>query len=103
VAYKRGVSDLRESPALDVIALLRHKGAHVRYADPFVPVLAHEGLAAERVNLEAELVRQSDAVLILTDHREFGYQRKLEASDSVVDTRNAVRNFTVPKELFIRL
>jgi len=44
VAYKRGVADLRESPALDVMALLRHKGAQVRYADPFVPRLAPEGL-----------------------------------------------------------
>jgi len=103
VAYKRGVADLRESPALDVIALLRHKGAQVRYADPFVPVLAHEGLAAERVELEAEVVRQSDAVLILTDHQEFDYQLVVQEADLVVDTRNALRHFTVPQERLIRL
>lgn len=103
VAYKRGVADLRESPALDVIALLRHKGAHVRYADPFVPSIAHEGLGAERVTLEAEVVRQSDAVLILTDHQEFDYQMVVKMADLVVDTRNALRNFSAPKEQVIRL
>jgi UDP-N-acetyl-D-glucosamine dehydrogenase len=103
VTYKRGVSDLRESPALDVITLLRGKGALVRYADPFVPFLAHEGLCAERVDLEAEVVRQSDAVLILTDHREFDYQMVAETADLVVDTRNALRKLSVPKKRIIRL
>jgi UDP-N-acetyl-D-glucosamine dehydrogenase len=103
VSYKRGVSDLRESPALDVMTLLRGKGAVVRYADPFVPLIAHEGLCAERVDLEVEVVRQSDAVLILTDHREFDYQMVAETADLVVDTRNALRNLSVPKERIIRL
>jgi UDP-N-acetyl-D-glucosamine dehydrogenase len=103
VAYKRGVSDLRESPALDVITLLRQKGANVRYADPFVPVIAHEGLCAERVNLEPGVVRQSDAVVILTDHQEFDYQMVVTAADLVVDTRNALRDFSIPKERVIRL
>jgi UDP-N-acetyl-D-glucosamine dehydrogenase len=103
VAYKRGVADLRESPALDVITLLRHKGANVRYADPFVPVIAHEGLCAERVQLEPEVVRQSDAVVILTDHQEFDYQMVVSTADLVVDTRNALRDFNVPKDRVIRL
>ena len=103
VAYKRGVADLRESPALDVITLLHHKGATVRYADPFVPVIAHEGLCAERVQLEPEVVRQSDAVVILTDHQEFDYQMVVSTADLVVDTRNALRDFSVPKDRVIRL
>ncbi len=103
VTYKRGVSDLRESPALDVMTLLRGKGAVVRYADPFVPLIAHEGLCAERVDLEVEVVRQSDAVLILTDHQEFDYQMVVKTADLVVDTRNALRNLSVPKERIIRL
>ena len=103
VTYKRGVSDLRESPALDVITLLRSKGAVVRYADPFVPFLAHEGLCVERVDLEVEVVRQSDAVLILTDHQEFDYQMVVKTADLVVDTRNALRNLSVPQERIIRL
>lgn len=86
-----------------MIALLRHKGAVVRYADPFVPVIVHEGLCAERVNLEAEVVRQSDAVLILTDHQEFDYQMVADTADLVIDTRNALRDLSVPEERVIRL
>lgn len=103
VTYKRGVSDLRESPALDVMTLLRGKGAVVRYTDPFVPFLPHEGLCAERVDLEVEIVQRSDAVLILTDHREFDYQMVVTMADLVVDTRNALRNLSVPQERIIRL
>ncbi len=103
VTYKRGVSDLRESPALDVILLLHSKGAVVRYADPLVPCIAHEGLCAERVNLEVEVVRQSDAVLILTDHQEFDYQMVVRTADLVIDTRNALRNLSAPQERVIRL
>jgi UDP-N-acetyl-D-glucosamine dehydrogenase len=103
VAYKRGVADLRESPALDVIALLRAKGAVVRYADPFVPVIVHEGLCAERVTLGVEVVRQSDAVLILTDHPEFDYQMVGQTAELVIDTRNALHDLNLPKEQIIRL
>jgi UDP-N-acetyl-D-glucosamine dehydrogenase len=49
------------------------------------------------------VVRQSDAVLILTDHREFDYQMVAETADLVVDTRNALRKLSVPKERIIRL
>jgi UDP-N-acetyl-D-glucosamine dehydrogenase len=55
------------------------------------------------VSLEAEVVRQSDAVLILTDHPEFDYQLVVEEADLVVDTRNALRDFSVPRERLIRL
>jgi UDP-N-acetyl-D-glucosamine dehydrogenase len=103
VAYKRGVGDLRESPALDVIAELQHKGAQVVYADPFVPVLLHEGLEIPRVTLDAAVVRQSDAVLILTDHREFDYPMVVENADLVIDSRNATRGLIAPEGRVIRL
>ena len=44
VAYKKDVSDIRESPALDIIHLLEEKGANVRYHDPHVPAFQHEGM-----------------------------------------------------------
>jgi len=83
--------------------LLGQQGAQVRYADPFVLVLAHEGLCAERVEVEPEVVRQSDAVVILTDHAEFDYPLVVQLADLVVDTRNALRAFSVSKERVIRL
>ncbi|HET8522630.1 MAG TPA: nucleotide sugar dehydrogenase, partial [Thermomicrobiales bacterium] len=74
VAYKRDVSDFRESPALEVIRLLREKGATVRYHDPYCPALPLGNLIGgapsvmESVSLTEDRVRQSDLVLIATDH-----------------------------------
>lgn len=103
VAYKRSVGDLRESPALDIIAELHHKGAELQYADPFVPTLVHEGLSVPRVELDASVVRQSDAVLILTDHPEFDYRLVVETADLVVDTRNATRGVSAPDGRVMKL
>jgi UDP-N-acetyl-D-glucosamine dehydrogenase len=103
VAYKRSVGDLRESPALDIIAELHHKGAELQYADPFVPTLVHEGLIVPRVELDASVVRQSDAVLILTDHPEFDYRLVVETADLVVDTRNATRGLSAPDGRVMKL
>jgi UDP-N-acetyl-D-glucosamine dehydrogenase len=103
VAYKRGVSDLRESPALDVIADLHRKGAEVQYVDPFVPDLVYDGIRVERVELEASVVRRADAVLILTDHREFDYRLVVETADLVIDTRNATRSLSAPAGRIIKL
>lgn len=99
VAYKRGVGDVRESPALEVISALQRKGAEVLYADPFVPSLHSEGLAIQRVELHEEIVRNCDAVIVLTDHREFDYQMVVENADLVVDTRNATRRFNAPEKV----
>jgi UDP-N-acetyl-D-glucosamine dehydrogenase len=103
VAYKRGVGDLRESPALDVMKELQRKGATLVYADPFVPTLAHEGLDLPRVNLGADVVRRQDAVVILTDHREFDYRMVVEQADLVIDSRNATRDVAAPPGRVIKL
>ncbi len=103
VAYKRGVGDLRESPALDVIKELQRKGAALVYADPFVPTLAHEGLDLPRVTLSADLVRRQDAVVILTDHREFDYRMVVEQADLVIDSRNATRDVAAAPGRVIKL
>jgi len=83
--------------------LLGQQGAQVRYADPFVLVLAHEGLCAERVQVEPEVVRQSDTVVILTDHQELDDRLVVQMADLVVDTRDALRDFRVPEERLSRL
>lgn len=104
VAYKRGVGDLRESPALDVMKELIAKGAELTYADPFVPNLASEGLAEiPRVSLTPELVRRQDAVVVLTDHREFDYRLVVDHADFVVDSRNATRGLIAPHGRIVRL
>jgi UDP-N-acetyl-D-glucosamine dehydrogenase len=103
VAYKRGVGDVRESPALDVIKELQRKGAKVCYADPFVSSLASEGLEVEQVEASAEVLRGCDAALILTDHREFDYHMIVQQADLIIDARNATRGVTVPEHKVIRL
>src|SRR5215470_1097796 len=103
VAYKRGVSDLRESPALDVMKELQHKGANLVYADPFVSTLSHEGLDLPRVDLSVDMVRRQDAVVILTDHREFDYRMLVENADFIVDSRNATRGVIAPQGRIVRL
>jgi UDP-N-acetyl-D-glucosamine dehydrogenase len=90
VAYKPNVSDLRESPALDVIGLLQKKGAVVDYHDPFVPEVRHESLRLTCVPDLEGAVQQADCVVITTDHDAYQWKKILEMARMVVDTRNAL-------------
>lgn len=94
VAYKPEVDDIRESPALDVMALLRKKGADVRYHDPFVPHIpanrATVGVGMDSVPYTEAEVAAADCVVILTAHSEVDYGRLAAVARLVVDTRNAV-------------
>jgi UDP-N-acetyl-D-glucosamine dehydrogenase len=93
IAYKRGVNDIRESPALNVMKLLFEKGAILSYSDPYVPKLREEGLELSSVPLEATLSNGCDCAVILTDHTEFDYGFIARNARAVVDTRNALRSF----------
>ena len=97
VAYKRDVSDVRESPALSIIDRLRAKGAQVRYHDPFVSQVrfddAHTEGSSEplsSVPLTDKELSSSDCVVIVTDHSDIDYKRVCELSSLIVDTRNAL-------------
>lgn len=95
VAYKRDIDDVRESPALDVIGLLMHKGANVKYHDPYVPSVRLEHDA--RMHSEeysAALLESADCVVIITDHSKYDWQHVLDHSALVVDTRHATAAFT---------
>ena len=93
IAYKRGVNDVRESPALNVLKLLFEKGAILSYSDPYVPKLREEGLELSSVPLEATLSNGCDCAVILTDHTEFDYGFIARNARAVVDTRNALRAY----------
>lgn len=90
VAYKPDVSDLRESPALDIIGLLQGKGAVVSYYDPYVPSIAHEGWDLESDADWIEKARRSDCVVIVTHHKAIDYAALAEAAPLIFDTRNAM-------------
>jgi UDP-N-acetyl-D-glucosamine dehydrogenase len=94
VAYKPDVSDVRESPALDVIRLLEGKGADVRYHDPFVTELRLDDHALKSEALTAESVSAADLVVVLTDHSGIDWSWLVRHAHRVYDTRNATRHVT---------
>jgi UDP-N-acetyl-D-glucosamine dehydrogenase len=90
VAYKPNVSDMRESPALDVIHLLREKGGDVTFHDPHVPDLAVDGVAVPTVELTEEVLHKMDCVVIITHHNDYDWRFVIEHANVIVDTRNAL-------------
>jgi UDP-N-acetyl-D-glucosamine dehydrogenase len=90
ITYKRDVGDTRESPALDILKLLRDKGANVSFHDPLVPVVDEAGLTFTCVpDLDAAL-RTSDCVIIATDHTAYDWESIARAAPLIVDTRRAL-------------
>jgi len=98
VAYKRDIDDLRESPALTIIELLREKGAFVAYNDPYFPSVGrgrHYDL--NMTNTPLDNLDQYDAVLIVTDHSSYDYKAIVEQSRLIIDTRNATKGIESAK------
>jgi UDP-N-acetyl-D-glucosamine dehydrogenase len=89
-AYKPNISDVRESPALDVIHLLQERGAEVSYHDPFVADLSHEGFALQSVDLTVEVLTGADCVVVVTNHQAFDYDCIAAHAPLLVDSRNAL-------------
>jgi UDP-N-acetyl-D-glucosamine dehydrogenase len=98
VAYKRDVSDLRESPALEIMRLLQEKGAIVVFHDPLCPEIADDGhsmlrgLPMKSVPFSAAELRAADAVVIVADHRTIDWAAVAECARVVIDTRGVLRN-----------
>jgi UDP-N-acetyl-D-glucosamine dehydrogenase len=94
VTYKRDVADMRESPAIEIIDLLRQQGAIVKYADPYIPriMLKEEVLIA--TPLDEDQILSADCVLILTDHSDFDYASIVAKAALVIDTRNVTAGLT---------
>ena len=97
VAYKKDIDDMRESPALSIIDLLRARGAELVYHDPFVAEVTFDhaytiGEAEPLYNSELtdDLVKNSDCVIICTEHTNIDYKRICELAPLIVDTRNAL-------------
>jgi UDP-N-acetyl-D-glucosamine dehydrogenase len=98
LAYKRDIDDLRESPSLTIIELLRDKGAQVAYNDPYFPKVGHgRHYDLNMTNTPLDNLGQYDAVVIVTDHSDYDYKAIVEQSQLVVDTRNATKGIDSPK------
>jgi UDP-N-acetyl-D-glucosamine dehydrogenase len=91
VAYKKDISDWRESPAFDVIVGLQRLGAEVAYHDRYVPEVEEHGIELKSVSGNVKY-NEFDAVVIVTDHTDVDYTRLLREAQLVVDTRDALRN-----------
>jgi UDP-N-acetyl-D-glucosamine dehydrogenase len=96
VAYKKDIGDLRESPALDVMELLRQKGARLSYHDPYVPEVRAADLRLRSVPLTAGRLAAADAAIITTHHSRFDVRRIVNNSRLVVDARNATAGLQAP-------
>jgi UDP-N-acetyl-D-glucosamine dehydrogenase len=89
VSYKPGVGDLRESPALRILRLLRELGAEVSYNDDFVPELTDLGL-------RSEWPEEADCVAIVTAHPGLDVERLVAEAPLVVDFRGVTRGIEAP-------
>jgi UDP-N-acetyl-D-glucosamine dehydrogenase len=102
VAYKPDVSDVRESPAFDVIDGLLKLGASVSYVDPHVPEIEEAGLKMQSVSPFASFSGY-DAVVVITHHRALDWPRMLAEAQLVVDTRDALRNVPGDRDKIVTL
>ena len=103
IAYKPGVDDMRESPALDIIAGLRARGGEIRYHDPFVAECQIGAESFKSVDLTDEALSSSDLIVVLTDHPGVDYDRVVKVGPRVFDTRNATHAVSEDREKITKL
>ncbi len=93
VTYKADVNDIRESPALEIVEMIAHKGGRVCYSDPFTPQLTVGGTKLASVEPTPEAIESADCVLLLTNHTSFDNAMIAKRARLVVDTRNALKQY----------
>lgn len=104
IAYKRDISDVRESPALDIIKLLQKKGGLVSYNDPYAATVRLDGdEKAHSVKLTKQMLASYDCVIIVTDHSDYDYQWIVDNAKLIIDTRNAAKKVTKGRGKIVKL
>lgn len=98
VAYKKDIDDIRESPALRIIHLLKHKGAKITYHDPNVKNVG----PLKSLDLTQNTINEQDAIVITTDHTNIDYKSLGKHAKLIVDTRNIMATVKNPKARVIR-
>ena len=91
VAYKPNVSDIRESPAIDIALLLQERGAKLSYSDPFVPRLSEKTIELVAIEPDAALASGIDCAVVTTQHGGLDYADIARRAPGDVDTRNALK------------
>ena len=103
IAYKKDIDDVRESPALDILRVLKKKGAELHYHDPFIPECKEEPFDLTSVELSAELLQSMDCVILVTNHSEYDAQWLVEHSAIFIDTRNVTKDVETAGRVVIKL
>ncbi len=91
VAYKKDVSDCRESPAFEIMQFLNAKGAQVSYYDPYVAKAEGNGVKMKRTKLTRQTLKKNDCVVLVTAHSNFNYEFIVKNAKLIFDTRDAVK------------
>jgi len=101
LAYKKNIDDIRESPSIELIEILKHRGAKVDYNDPYIPTTHKQrehDLRMKSVPLTPQSLRRYDCVVISTDHDCYDYKMIVRNAKLIVDTRNACGRVRGPKK-----
>jgi UDP-N-acetyl-D-glucosamine dehydrogenase len=102
-AYKPDIDDMRESPALDVIGLLRDMKADISYHDPYIPQIVHEDWTLDSVPELNSAIDNADLVIVITNHSDYDYADILGRSKKLLDTRNAFASIEADKSKVVKL
>lgn len=95
VAYKKDIDDIRESPSVELIEILKEKGAKVFYNDPYIPKITgmrQHNIVMDSVELTKKILKEADCVIIATAHTCYDYKWIYDNANLIVDTRNAIKN-----------
>ena len=105
LAYKKDIDDLRESPSIELIELLKQKGAKVDYNDPYIPKTHKQrehDLQMTSRELSARMLASYDVVVISTDHSDYDYNWIVKNAKLIVDTRNAAKNVRTNRKKIVK-
>lgn len=101
IAYKKDIDDTRESPGIEIINILKEKGAKVDYNDPFVPSFSglrrYPDIAMKSVKLSEKKLKEYNCIVIVTNHSQYDYSWIVKNSRLVIDTRNATKGLKSKK------
>jgi UDP-N-acetyl-D-glucosamine dehydrogenase len=103
VTYKKDVKDLRESPAIDLIELLKRSGIDTAYSDPHVPYLKINSIDMRSVECTPKNIRRFDIAVLTTGHKRFNYKQIAQHARLILDTRNAFASAGTKAEHIIKL
>lgn len=95
IAYKQDIDDYRESPAIDVIEILKDNGAEVDFFDPYIPKYKHKGVLFEGIGeIDDTIISKYDLVIITTSHSNVDYELINQNAKAIFDTKNALKEIT---------